>query len=532
MNELVLITGMNGFIGQYVARRLLDEGYRVLGVSIESECLMNDSRLLYEQVDILDTKRMKEIFTRYPVGTLIHLAALVHKAGDHPSCDDYYRVNYQASEEAFRLAVEHHVKNILFASTVEVYGSPKQRVVDENSPLCPESDYAKSKKLAEEGLLRRGHDTRYAIMRFAPVYAEDFRLNIDKRIYLSYPKIAFRFRRGDYSFHFCSVHNISDFIAGWLQNRENGVFNISDPNMVTAKDFIQWEKAAGRGGFIIRMPLRLSRAGVVFVEKILRLMGRTDSMISLYNFNKLFSSIRWDNQAMQRIIPTPKWNMQNTLYADLNKGLTQNPERIARSIPKRWVDFSVAALAFLFSSPLFLLIALAIKCTSKGPVFFRQKRVGLGRSYFSIYKFRTMVQHTPNDVPTHLFKDPNRYITPLGRLLRKTSLDELPQILNVIRGEMSIVGPRPALYNQDDLVMWRDKYGANDVRPGITGWAQIHGRDELDIPTKASYDGYYIEHWSFGFDLKIIIQTIPSISGRYGIVEGSPEESISGRGVK
>ena len=166
---------------------------------------------------------------------------------------------------------------------------------------------------------------------------------------------------------------------------------------------------------------------------------------------------------------------------------------------KRFLDILLSACGILVLSPVYLLVALAIKIDDPGPVFFRQKRVGLHKSHFQILKFRTMKMETPQDVPTHLLENPQQYITRVGRILRKTSLDELPQIFQIFTGDMSIIGPRPALWNQYDLIAERDKYGANDVRPGLTGWAQINGRDELPIEVKARLDGEYVDKLSFAF---------------------------------
>jgi O-antigen biosynthesis protein WbqP len=170
--------------------------------------------------------------------------------------------------------------------------------------------------------------------------------------------------------------------------------------------------------------------------------------------------------------------------------------------------------------PVFLIIAVLIKLESKGPILFRQKRVGLHKKNFSIMKFRTMRTDTPKDTPTHMLANPEQYITKVGRFLRKTSLDELPQIFNILKGDMAVIGPRPALWNQDDLIAERDKYGANDVLPGLTGWAQINGCDELEIPVKAKLDGEYVEKMSFVFDFKCFFGTIISIFKRDGVVEG------------
>lgn len=187
---------------------------------------------------------------------------------------------------------------------------------------------------------------------------------------------------------------------------------------------------------------------------------------------------------------------------------------------KRGIDFVLSFVGLVILSPLFLLLILTIKIDSRGPVLFRQKRVGIHKSHFNILKFRTMRTDTPKDIPTHLLKNPEQYITKVGKFLRKTSLDELPQIINILKGDMSIVGPRPALWNQYDLIEERDKYGANDVRPGLTGWAQINGRDELEIPVKAKLDGEYVKKMGFLMDARCFFGTFLSVLQADGVVEG------------
>lgn len=187
---------------------------------------------------------------------------------------------------------------------------------------------------------------------------------------------------------------------------------------------------------------------------------------------------------------------------------------------KRIIDIVLSLVGLVLLSPLLLIIALLIKLDSKGPVLFKQKRVAKGKAYFSILKFRTMYADVPKDVPTHLLANPDSKITKVGRFLRKSSLDELPQIWNILVGEMSIIGPRPALWNQYDLIAERDKYGANDVRPGLTGLAQVMGRDELPIPIKAEYDGKYARHITFWGDIKIFFKTIGNVISADGVKEG------------
>ena len=187
---------------------------------------------------------------------------------------------------------------------------------------------------------------------------------------------------------------------------------------------------------------------------------------------------------------------------------------------KRLNDVVLSALGILCLGWLLILLSIVIKLDSPGPVLFKQKRVGMNKSHFYILKFRTMRIDTPKDMPTHLLANPQQYITRVGRFLRKTSLDELPQLFNILVGHMAVVGPRPALWNQFDLIAERDKYGANDVRPGLTGWAQINGRDELEIEEKARYDGEYVQNLSFTFDLKCFLATIKAVLNRDGVVEG------------
>ncbi|KXH86871.1 sugar transferase [Sporosarcina sp. HYO08] len=187
---------------------------------------------------------------------------------------------------------------------------------------------------------------------------------------------------------------------------------------------------------------------------------------------------------------------------------------------KRLIDIILSLIGLIVLSPIFLILIIAIKIDSRGPVLFKQKRVGINKTHFNILKFRTMRIDTPKDTPTHLLSNPEQYITKMGKFLRKTSLDELPQIWNIFVGQMSIIGPRPALWNQYDLIAERGKYGANDVPPGLTGWAQINGRDELPIEIKAKLDGEYVERISLLMDIKCFFGTIVSVVKSDGVVEG------------
>ena len=192
---------------------------------------------------------------------------------------------------------------------------------------------------------------------------------------------------------------------------------------------------------------------------------------------------------------------------------------------KRILDNVLSFGGLVALSPLYGIISLAIKIDDPGPVFFTQKRVGKDKHFFLLHKFRSMKMSAPHDVPTHQLSDPEQYITKVGRVLRKTSLDELPQIWDIFRGKMSIIGPRPALWNQDDLIAERDLYRANDIKPGLTGWAQINGRDELEISLKAELDGIYVKKLhsngmeAFLFDCKCFICTVSYVINGDGIIE-------------
>ncbi len=195
-----------------------------------------------------------------------------------------------------------------------------------------------------------------------------------------------------------------------------------------------------------------------------------------------------------------------------------------RSFFKRLIDIVLSSIGIVILALPMAIFALIIKIEDPGPVFFKQKRVGIHKTYFNLLKFRSMKMSTPHDMPTHMLENPDQYILKCGRWMRKMSIDELPQLFNIFTGKMSIIGPRPALWNQDDLIAERDEYGANDVKPGLTGWAQINGRDELEIPDKARFDGEYVAKMSFAFDCKCFFGTIKSVLHHDGVVEGGTGE--------
>lgn len=204
----------------------------------------------------------------------------------------------------------------------------------------------------------------------------------------------------------------------------------------------------------------------------------------------------------------------------------RDEHKMYKRVIKRGLDIILALVGMLLASWLFLLIAITIRIDDPGPVFFAQKRVGARGKYFALYKFRSMKMSTPHDTPTHLLEDPEQYITRVGKFIRRTSLDELPQLWNILRGDMSIIGPRPALWNQEDLLARREQYGANDIKPGLSGWAQVNGRDELPIERKAELDGEYVSRMSFLFDAKCVFLTALKVLRHDGVVEGGTGELL------
>lgn len=212
-------------------------------------------------------------------------------------------------------------------------------------------------------------------------------------------------------------------------------------------------------------------------------------------------------------------------------GESQHKAGIYEKYIKRILDIILSFGGLVVLSPVFLILAVAIYIDDPGPILFTQKRMGKNKQYFKLHKFRSMKMSTPHDKPTHMLENPEQYITHVGRFLRGHSLDELPQIWDIFIGNMSVIGPRPGLWNQDLLTAERDKYGANDVKPGLTGWAQINGRDELEIPDKAKLDGEYVEKLSFEFDVRCFLGSVGVFGGDDSVVEGGTGE-MAKKGMK
>ena len=270
--KTVAITGINGLIGRHIAEELLRRRYDVLGCSLESDCAVNGVSV-YSQIDITDQTAVKNFFSQNKTDAVVHLAALVHQKNSSLSYGDYEYINTMGSRNIFDSAVESGIKAILFASTVEVYGNVDTQVVDEDTLCKPNSSYSISKYEAEN-LLETKRNLSYAVMRFAPVYAKEFTLNIDKRIYIKPRCLAYYFKSGKYTFNFCSIHNIVSFVGAWLENRQSGTYNISDEKSFSAKEVIDLEKSAGRAKIVIWLPYMLARLCIGVLELCRKLLGK------------------------------------------------------------------------------------------------------------------------------------------------------------------------------------------------------------------------------------------------------------------
>ena len=274
-------------------------------------------------------------------------------------------------------------------------------------------------------------------------------------------------------------------------------------------------------------------SGFILIYVMLSLIGILSKRKSIYD-GEIEQKNSMENKKVKFIFDDKDDKNADGTRGHLEEiGISDYKNSVYDKYTKRVIDKIISFIGLIVLSPIFLIIFIAIKIDDPGPVLFTQKRVGKNKQYFKLHKFRSMKMCTPHDIPTHMLENPEQYITKLGAFLRKSSLDELPQIWDIFIGNMSIIGPRPALWNQDVLISLRDNYNANDIRPGLTGWAQINGRDELELETKAKLDGEYVKRESLSFDIKCFIGTIFKVAKSEGIVEGKKSNGkTNGKPIK
>lgn len=316
MKQTILITGINGFIGRRAAHALRDRGHEVCGLDRAAQCF--DTDLPYAQADITDEAALARAFERLRPTAVLHLAALVHNNNADLSDAAFERINHQASRTLFRLCKQYDVGSVVFSSTIEVYGESDRTVIDEETPCAPASAYGQSKLRAEEALWREMPETcRRAALRFAPVYDRDFRLNLDKRFYVAGKRAAVYFRRGDYTFHFCSVRNILNFLCAWFGGDvSGGIYILSDRHSVSARQFLDMERRHGVRVPILRAPYWPAYAAIAVLEGLFRLVSRSEPFFSRYNFRKLFRSTVYSAERARRLVDPMDADMENTLYGE------------------------------------------------------------------------------------------------------------------------------------------------------------------------------------------------------------------------
>lgn len=426
----------------------------------------------------------------------------------------YEKVNCTLAVETARRAKAAGVSQFIYLSSMIVYGGSgaigrPHKILKDTEPT-PEGSYGASKLHAEQGLFALQDDYfTVAAVRSPMVYGPGCKGNYPRlaklaRISPVFPKIG-NCRSMIYIDHLCELLRLM------IDGGDGGIFTPQDKEWVNTAELVR------QISHVHRLPMLL----IPGFEKPLCFLAKKMPML-----NKIFGSYAYEMGMSDYYGGTYQmYSLAEAVALTEGRPLAhkKRKKRSRRSRYlriKRYADCVLCLIGLLFALPLFAGICAAVKLDSPGPVFFKQKRVGYGKKTFDIYKFRTMYIDTPKDMPTHLLKDPEQYITKVGKFLRKTSLDELPQIFNILMGDMSLVGPRPALWNQYDLIAERDKYHANQLPPGLTGWAQIHGRDELEIPKKAALDGYYAKHFGPAMDVRCLIGTVGAVLTHRGVREG------------
>ena len=330
---------------------------------------------------------------------------------------------------------------------------------------------------------------------------------------------------GKYCLHVCAVQNIIKYVEHWLAHSAppSGIFNVADDVSQNVKELLRLERKEGRARFTVRLPYIPSMVGAAIWQASNNLMRRPNGMLNVENFSKLVRSAYWDNTkaravagAMPAAFELLGAQVQRSdafCAAHCNKPMNS----LIYNVTKRAFDVSLASVGLACTALPMAAIGIAIRLTSPGPAIHWSRRIGKDNREFRMPKFRTMRSDTPQ-MATHLMTDAASYLTPAGRLLRRTSLDELPQLYSILIGDMSFVGPRPALYNQDDLMALRSQHGLDRLIPGLTGWAQVNGRDELPIPVKVELEVFYLEHRSLFTDVKILVLTGLKVLTSEGVI--------------
>jgi len=508
----VLVTGAGGFIGRALCARILAEDWQVRG-TVRSESGVKRLPDGTEAISIgsIDSDTNWDDALR-DIDTVVHLAARVHVMDDN--CSDplaeYRKVNVKGTKFLALAAANAEIKRFIFISSIKVNGEGKAVAYTEEDDEAPEDPYGVSKWEAEQELHKIADKTglETVILRAPLVYGPGVKANfynllkiVDRGIPL--PLAGINNQRS-----FIFVDNLVDAIIHCIKHPKvaRHIFLISDGENVSTSELIRKIASA------LEKSARLFSVPPFLIRLAGMLLGKSAAI------DRLFGSLTIDNT---KIIKKLEWKPPYTMEYGLKKAAKWY-QRVGKQISwsdsrmKRIFDIVLATIFFMVLLLFLLVIALSVKLTSKGPILYWSDRVGKNNRVFKMPKFRTMYVNTPA-VATHLLTNPDKHCTHIGKFLRKSSFDELPQLYSVIKGDMSFVGPRPALFNQDDLIDLRTKKGIHNLIPGITGWAQINGRDDLPIPEKVELDEYYLNNRSFIFDLKTLFMTFLSVINSQGV---------------
>jgi len=508
----ILITGATGFVGSVLVKRLLLDGVRLRAAVLAGE----DAGHLPAEVERIVVEPLSESSdfsaALRRVDTVIHLAARVHIMRDMATdpLGEFRKVNLHGTERLARQAAEAGVKRLVFMSTIGVNGSfSGSRAFSERDHPCPHNPYSVSKLEAEIGLRAITEKTgmELVIVRAPLIYGPGNPGNFLSLLRVIVKGIPLPLGSVANLKSFLYVENLADALALCVTapKAAGQTYLVSDGEDVATPELIR------RLARALDRPCRL----LPFPTNLIRLAGKMSGKSRAVE--QLLGSLQVDSSKIRNVLG---WAPVFTLEQGLEKTATwfKNSKLKAQSSKLKTAFDCLLSLLLLacFSLPM-LCVALLVKLTSVGPVLYWSDRVGRHNIIFKMPKFRTMRVDTPA-VATHLLSNPDQFLTPVGKFLRKSSLDELPQLLSILRGDMSFVGPRPALFNQDDLIELRTQKGIHLLNPGLTGWAQINGRDELPIPVKVEFDEYYLLHRSILLDIKIVYMTAFKVARREGVV--------------
>jgi len=502
----IYISGASGFVGRALCADLIDRGHSVVPWLRKLTGLTNE----YVLPDLLDVMSVEEAMKGCDV--FVHLAARVHQIGDdpHQSRAQYQIVNKDLTMSLARAALKAGAKHFVFISSVKVAGemSPSGKPFHEEISPSPQDPYGQSKLEAENELLDFASKSGMVVTILRPplIYGPGVKANfLSLMNWLSYSlPMPFRLIKNKRSFLY--VGNLVSAIARCIEvsPRSSGLYFVSDGVDLSSHEL----------GAVLCKTLGSAHLSLPIPAYLLKFLGLCIGKGP--QISRLLGSLQVDSSAFRNDFDwTPPSTLEDGIEHTANWfGKQRRIKRMNRI--KRVTDLFLSSVALCLLFIPLIAVALMVKLTSKGPVLYWSDRVGVGNGIFRMPKFRSMKVGTPV-VATHLLQSPGAHLTPIGGFLRRSSLDELPQLWCVFKGTMSWVGPRPALYNQDDLIFLRTQCGVDSLVPGVTGWAQINGRDELEIPVKVQYDREYLERRSFVFDLKILIQTFVKVVARKNV---------------